>query len=230
MRETVLASAAIVDLLKENFINTWILVEDVKVALKEEEEKGENKSRKHPFSNQLSSSSPLLTKALRICLDAWTFPVTSIIIDFTNEDQPVVVSTLNANELLEVEDMFHVNEAESVGEMTMEYAEQSDEFSRNGAERVDGSHLHGAKPFDSKERRKNGPSMIGADGSDTDNDRNVNNDRKTSLHLFYESLYNRGFQSPQEFKYHDFLESALKLVGNAGHFYSIFPEKGSDEL
>ena len=218
MRETVLASAAVVKLLNENFINTWILVEDVKKALRKAEE-GKNENDR-TFFNQISSL-PLLAKSLRICLDAWTFPVTSMVLDISNEELPVVVSTLNANELMEVDVLFDAKHPpEDVAENGLNYekSELAGKFSPTND--VVDSKLHDSEFHDStvSNQKRQIDFKSESDSLDTDSE--------TSLHLFYKSLYDRGFESPQQMKYHDFLESALKLIRNS---YSM-PEKGRDEL
>ena len=54
-----------------------------------------------PHHSASTAFASLLNKTLRACLNAYTFPVTSMILNF-DDYQPHVISALNANQLLEV--------------------------------------------------------------------------------------------------------------------------------
>jgi hypothetical protein len=80
VRETALESPAVMQLLKDKFISGWSLVADLKICI-----------------NDTQHYSPDDMKYCKAALDAYAFPVQSMVIS----NNGTVISTLNANDLLE---------------------------------------------------------------------------------------------------------------------------------
>lgn len=133
-----------------------------------------------------------------MCLDSWTFPVTSMVIDFNNEGLPVVVSTLNANELLEVDE---IAEGFRIGDNVDETLDAFDDFPTS-------DNVREVLNSEARSFSANVPFAKGTSGEYNQHSTNDN------LYLMYESLHSRGFQNPQELKYFDFLEFSLQTIGN----------------